>query len=329
MTRSYDTEPGCSLVGVSAPQPDSSRVLVLVISVSIFLVAGCSLVTQSGSSDNADEEPATATPEEAESPTPELTTVLVKDSARGVGTLPDEFQMGDTIRVALGRTRGGGLRVGAYGPDDDFIRNVRTQALGPVGGGEMVVNASKLNVRSCPEVGCGVVDQLEKGELVRVKDFVEGWYQLAANSDTLDGEASQYSYAAYLILPKAYRAQLLAQVQAVTNEFARRLSEVREPGYGNVFTNHDVSLDNGVLHFDFYTPYRQGRPMYAVCDGMEIIADFVESTMEDFSNKWFRGYSAGVYYTSPRIPYPVPDHRRDDFEVASLGNDGAVYCTQP
>lgn len=247
--------------------------------------------------------------EPGEPPAPDLTTVVVKDSV-------SEFSLGDTIQVVFDRVSDYGLNVAVYSEDGASRGWARITTLGHTGPGSMVVTATALNLRSCPSTNCNVVGQVEDGDRVRVQKLVDGWYRLSAGDGT-----EQYAHAGYLMLPVAYQRMLVRETQVSTEEFYRKLRDLNMPGYGTVFTDWSVRLEGGVLRFRFYTPFMEGSPLLAVCEGMQVIADFVEMTMDGIPSEWINAYSAGAYVATPM--------NRTEFEVAGLNGNGAIFCRRP
>ena len=248
-------------------------------------------------------------PEPREPPSPSLTTVVVKVSISG-------FEVGDTIRVAFDRASNYGLDIPVYGEDGGMQGRAPITALGRIDPGPMAVSASVLNVRTCPNTSCEVAGQVEEGDRVRVEDLQQGWYRLSAS----DGD-DRFVHAEYLMLPLAYQRTLVREVQVSTEEFYETLRGLRMPGYGTVFTDWMVRLESGVLQFRFYTPFMDGPPVIAVCEGMAIIADFVELTLDGIPAEWINAYRAGAYLMTPM--------NRTDFEVAGVDGRGAIHCRRP
>lgn len=250
-------------------------------------------------------------PDRRAPPTPQTTVLIVIDET----DLP--YRSGDSIRVALDRVSDYGLQVAAYDSLDNFDRWVPILNLGLADRGTMAVNATSLNVRDCPATRCSVVGQIRAGDRVNVTEFVDGWFRISAGGD---GE-NRFVSARYLALPIAYQRKLVREVQLETESFARELQRVRMPGFGTVFTDHEVRLQGGILRFKFYSPHAQGPPLLAVCEGMELIANFVERTMRSIPSDWINAYSAGVFWGV--------DWNYTDMELAGLGDRGAIYCRRP
>ncbi len=236
----------------------------------------------------------------------QLTTMLViEDNGRR--------QQGDTVRVDRGHVSE--ANAVTYDRDDRRLGTVAYDALGPAGGGTMMVIASSLNVRNCRSTGCSVVGQVSRGQRVRVWDLKGRWYRYA------DGGVEGYLNVEHLVLPDAYQGRLFADISAATRTYYERdLARRRVTSYGNVFSGYDVKRVDDEVRFEFYTRFTSGPPAQAACDAMEGISDFVERTMAQVPGEFFSAYSAGVYYDDPST------EERGAVMIAGMAGAGGAFC---
>jgi hypothetical protein len=90
-----------------------------------------------------------------------------------------------------------------------------------------------------------------------------------------------------------------------------------------VFSGYDLTFDEDVLNFEFYTSFRGGPALSTLCMAMRGIAEFVRSTMAATPAQLFPAYSAGIYFTPTDAP------AADDVMVAGLTGEDGVYCMTP
>ena len=145
---------------------------------------------------------------------------------------------------------------------------ISLDALGPANEGTMVVTAARSDVRRCRSTGCSIVGYLERGQVVDVHDFAGRWYRVA-----VDGEAAGYVLAEHLQLPLVSQIEFLGVIAERTATFyagnLKGLTARSEP----VFSGYELEFEADVLDFEFYTPFRDGSALSAICDAMRGIAD--------------------------------------------------------
>lgn len=230
------------------------------------------------------------------------------------------FVRGDTLHVDTTRAAED-LEVGYYGGG---VRrgSVSLERLGIVGRGMMIVSADRARVRRCRSKGCSVIGYVVMGQPVQVYDYRDGWYRFVG-SDGVEG----YIFGEYLQLPLIRRGWLLARIRARTaSYFDRELKAVSvgAPGAGRaVFDGWELRSKDGVLSFEFYTPFEDGEGVIQACNAMRGLAAFVNGLMSEFRSDLFPAYSAGVYYDAPGT------EARDDVMVAGLTGQGSTYCKGP
>lgn len=228
---------------------------------------------------------------------------------------------GDTLNVDT-TSAATDLQVGYYGGG---VRRgtVSLERLGIVGRGMMIVSAERARVRRCRSKGCSVIGYVVMGQPVEVYDYRDGWYRFLG-SEGVEG----YIFGEYLQLPLIQRRRLLARIRARTAAyFDRELKTLGVAGRGAgevaVFEGWELRSKDGLLSFEFYTPFGGGEGVVQACNAMRGITAFVNGLMSEFRSDLFPAYSAGVYYDAPDT------EARDDVMVAGLAGDGSTYCKGP
>jgi hypothetical protein len=203
-----------------------------------------------------------------------------------------------------------------------YVRGARSgtvslDVLGP-SAGTMVVAADRLNVRRCRSKGCSVVGYVSRGQRVEVRDYADLWYRAK-----IDGEEMGYIFAEHLRMPLAIQGGMLAEMERRTAAYYDgTLKATSVDGYGSVFSGYDLKLEDGMLSFEFYTPFKEGPPLVAICDAMRGIASFVSGLIANAPSAAVPAHFAGVYLDSAE----TSGDDGDAVMVAGLAAEDDVYC---
>lgn len=262
-------------------------------------IAGCS------ASSGPESQPEPAEGPRIETPTPDLSAMIVLRASRGL-------EPGDTVDVDLGDVDDEG-RVRSY-VRGKGSGTVSLNDLGPVGTGKMVVTASRLNVRRCRSTGCSVLGYVVQGQEVEASDFAGRWYRVR-----VDGETTGYVLAEHLQSVLARQRSAIAEIRRRTADYYRKELQRIESGGAALFTGHEVTLDEEMLDFVFRAREAEGEALPIICNAMRGIADFVRESMASYPPHLFPAYSAGVYLDSA-------GSLDGENMIAGLTGDGGVYC---
>ena len=222
-------------------------------------------------------------------------------------------EIGDSVRVDLPKSTSDGDVM--YYAGDGRRGTVSLATLGPTRPGTMVVIVDRTDVRRCRSTGCSVVGYVERGQKVEVSDFIGRWYRAA-----VDEVATGYILARDVQLPVAYRWSLDEQIRKRTAEYyAGSLEGLAAGGSGSLFSGYQVKLEDDVLAFEFYSPFRDGPGLVAACRATRGIVDFVEDVMAG-TTQHFSAYSVGVYLDSKESAGAT------DLMLAGPTGEGGIYC---
>jgi hypothetical protein len=237
-------------------------------------------------------------------------------SAMLVISATPRLQQGDTVYVDL-TSAGDGGQV-EYRRREGRSGSIPLEQLGTAGEGPMVVAAERTDVRRCRSTGCSVAGFLVRGQVVDVRDFAGRWYRVI-----IDGEAAGYVLAEDLKLPLVSQIEFLHAVAAKTAAYYEENLKDLRAGSDRVFSGYDLSFDEEVLDFEFYTDFTSGPALTTLCTAMRGIADFVRETMLATPARLFPGYSAGIYFVPPKAA------AAEQLMVAGLTGEDGVYCMGP